>query len=94
MVAVLDLLLGYPEPSCVWIGLLLVHGALHGIGHGGRIADAVEEAAANAAFEKVQLGVVRENEPGLRFWRKRGFVALRESQTERAQHLIIMEKRL
>ncbi|MCL2463347.1 MAG: GNAT family N-acetyltransferase [Defluviitaleaceae bacterium] len=97
IVAVLDLLRGYPEKSIVWIGLLMVRGGLHGMGIGGEIAEAVAGAAKAAGYEAIQLGVMENNAPGLGFWRKHGFGKIRESEMERngaePRKIIVLERR-
>ena len=78
-VGVLDLITGYPERTCFWIGLLLVHGRLHGKKTGSRFVEAVLDAAWEAGYESAQLGVIESNTKAIKFWRKHGFDVLRHS---------------
>jgi len=87
VVGILDLIKSYPEQTCFWIGLLLVHGGLHGKGIGSKIVHAVLKAAKTAGYKTAQLGVVENNEKGLYFWKKHGFGVLRHSG-----NIIVMEK--
>jgi len=72
-IGVLDLIAGYPEQTSFWIGLLLVHGDLHGKGIGSKIVRAVLDAAKISGYHKAKLGVVESNIQGLNFWEKHGF---------------------
>lgn len=83
IVGVLDMLLGYPAAHCVWIGLLLIHGHLHGKRYGSRIVMAIFAAAKIDGYTSIKLGVIDNNETGIRFWDKHGFKKIRESTTER-----------
>lgn len=98
IIGVLDLLKGYPEQNCAWIGLLLIHGELHGKRIGSNIVAAVLEAAKNTGYETVQLGVIENNLQGLKFWDKHGFKRIRESKNSSdsatSLKIVIMEKRL
>ena len=79
VVGVLDLITGYPERTCFWIGLLLVHGSLHGKRVGSRFVDAVLDAAREAGYKSAQLGVIERNTKAINFWQKHGFDVLRHS---------------
>ena len=97
-IAVLDVLLGFPAPKCVWIGFLLVHGGLHGMGLGSKITAAVTNSAKSAGYEAIQLGVIQNNTAGIGFWQRQGFGKIRESKTEHAGSeavpIVVMEKRI
>ncbi len=88
-VGVLDLIEGYPAPQCLWLGLLLVHGSLHGTGLGSAAIAAVLAAAAAAGYKTVQLGVAKNNTRALRFWQRHGFGTLRQSGD-----VVVLEKHL
>ena len=78
-VAVLDLLSGYPSKDDLWLGLLLVHGNMHGKGIGAVITNSVVKAARLAGFESICLGVMEANAGAIHFWQKAGFVHERTS---------------
>lgn len=98
IVGVLDLLTGYPTQCCIWIGLLLIHGELHGKNIGSRIMTAVFEASKAVGYESIQLGVIENNIAGINFWHKHGFEKIRESKMEqdniKAINITVMEKRM
>jgi GNAT superfamily N-acetyltransferase len=96
--AVMDLLHGYPDGNCVWIGLLLVHGDYKRKRVGSILTEAVCEAATAKGSTSVQLGVVAANEAALIFWESCGFRELRKATANIAGHnktdIVVMEKRL
>lgn len=98
IIGVLDLLTGFPTPQGLWIGLLLIHGERHGNQYGRRIVTAVLDAAKIAGYEYVQLGVIDNNQKGIRFWHKQGFTQIRTTKMERDNanplSVVVMEKRL
>jgi RimJ/RimL family protein N-acetyltransferase len=88
LVAVVDLLRGYPEPSCVFIGLLLVHGARQGSGVGAAAMAAVERYAAQwPEARRFRLAVVDTNAAVLGFWRRIGFEPTGEARPYRYDYL-------
>jgi GNAT superfamily N-acetyltransferase len=88
LVAVVDLLRGYPEPSCVFLGLLLVQGPRQGSGLGSAVMAAVERYAAQwPEARRFRLAVVDTNAAVLGFWRRMGFEATGETRAYRYDHL-------
>ena len=79
VVCVLDLIEGYPERTSFWIGLLLVHGGLHGKKIGSKIVNAILNAAKSVGYKSAQLGVIETNTNGINFWQKHGFDILRHN---------------
>jgi len=77
-IAVLDFLVGYPNPDCVWVGLLLVHGSLKGKSIGTGIINAVTQ---TVGMKDIMLGVIATNTRGIDFWRKLGFIQTGASNT-------------
>ena len=75
-IAVIDLAVGYPNPDCLWLGLLLVHGDLQGKSIGAKIADGIVKAAQMIGFGNIRLGVAEANIGAIRFWNKMHFVYL------------------
>jgi len=80
-VAVLDFLVGYPNPNCLWVGLLLVHGLQKGKSIGTEIVNAVITTTKTAGMKDITLGVIATNTRGIDFWRKIGFVQTGVSNT-------------
>jgi ribosomal protein S18 acetylase RimI-like enzyme len=88
-VGVLDLLKGFPEQSCIWIGLLLIRGELQCRKIGSSVVNAVLSAAKIEGYTSVQIGVIENNIKGIAFWEKHGFKHIRTKE-----NIIVMEKRV
>ena len=78
-IAMLDFLVGHPSPDCLYIGLLLVHGSLHGKGIGGRIVRSLLNAAECHGLKTARIAVCVANTSGAAFWDRLGFVKTGES---------------
>ena len=88
LVAVVDLLRGYPAPEFVFIGLLLVDGARQRSGLGAAAMIATERYAAQwPEVRRFRLAVVDTNAAVLGFWRHLGFEPTGESRPYRYDHL-------
>ena len=88
LVAVVDLLRGYPQPGCVFIGLLFVDGSRQGSGVGAAAMAAAERYAAQwPEARRFRLAVVDTNAAVLGFWRRMGFEPTGESRPYRYDHL-------
>lgn len=72
LVGHLDFLLGFPEPTTAYLGLLLVRGDRHGRGLGRRAFEQWLAWVMAGPFERVRLGVVEGNAPALAFWERVG----------------------
>lgn len=98
LVAVIDLIRGYPDPSCAYVGLLLVRWDLQGSGIGRTTWQLAEELVAGwEDIARYRLAVVQTNaKMALGFWRTMGFTETGERKPYRYDHLetiaILMEK--
>lgn len=95
---VLDLVRGYPDESVCFIGLLLLLPEIRGNGLGRRIMQSVADWAKAEGFHALMLGVVEENQAGLRFWKACGFELVETSQPrtfgQKTQRVLRMKKML
>ena len=73
LVAVLDLLLDYPQENCAWIGFFMVDQERSGKGLGSRLIQQLLDSLAALPLQEVRLGVAQFNAQGLSFWKKNGF---------------------
>lgn len=72
IVAILDLIDGYPTAEIAYIGLFIVYSRLAGQGLGSKIiAELLSQLATH--FKKVRLGYVESNSQSSHFWSKVGF---------------------
>ncbi len=95
---VLDLVRGYPQESVCFIGLFLLLPECRGKGLGGQVMRSVAESARQQGFQALMLGVVEENQAGIRFWKTCGFQLVEKSQPrtfgQKTQCVLRMQKTL
>ena len=73
LIALLDLIAGYPEPDTAWIGWLILDQSCQGRGLGSRLVEALLEGLSGAGFARVKLAYVQSNPQSRHFWQKNGF---------------------
>jgi len=73
LVAVMDLITGYPEDDDAFIGWLMVDGEMQGRGIGSGIFADVRAAMKAAGYDYMGLAVIRENKEAIKFWKEQGF---------------------
>ena len=71
LIAVLDLILRYPDEQTAFIGFFMVDSSLQGRGEGSRLIQDLF-AAIKKDFRYVRLGYVKGNEQSRHFWHKNG----------------------
>lgn len=83
LVAVMDLIDGYPDADTAFIGFFMMNKDLQGQGTGTAIVREVLAALRALGYTAVRLGIDKENPQSNHFWRKNGFAVLREAAQER-----------
>ena len=73
LVAILDLIKGYPNEKTAFVGWFMVKKSLQNMGIGKKIFEQLLELLKAEGFEQVRLGCVKENKEGEYFWRRNGF---------------------
>ena len=79
LVAVMDLITGYPESDDAFIGWLMVDGEMQGRGIGSGIFADVRAAMKAAGYDYMSLAVIKKNEEALKFWNEQGFKVVEET---------------
>ena len=92
LVAVMDLITGYPEADDAFIGWLMVDGAMQGRGIGSDIFADVRAAMKAAGFDYMALAVVKENKEALKFWKGQGFGIKEETVSDDGYAVYMMER--
>ena len=82
LVAVMDLVDGYPACDYVYIGFFMMDCELQGNGIGSKIVSESLEYLSEQGFKKCQLGIDKDNPQSNHFWRKNGFEVIREVEIE------------
>ena len=78
LIAVLDLILGYPEETVAWIGLFMMEACRQNRGIGSAIIGEIRQCLKARGYKELRLGVDRGNPQSYAFWSKNGFTVLRE----------------
>ncbi len=92
LIAVLDLINGYPEPSIAFIGFFMTDTFVQGKGIGSKIIAYLCDYLKTQDYQKVQLAWVKGNPQAEHFWLKNGFVKLREKSSNAADCVILAER--
>lgn len=79
LVAVMDLITGYPEGNDAFIGWLMVDGEMQGRGVGSGIFADVRAALKAAGYDYISLAVIKKNEEAVKFWKGQGFRKVEET---------------
>ena len=82
LVAVMDLIEGYPDGERCFIGFFMMARPLQGRGIGSGIVEELCRVLRESGFRAVRLGIDKGNPQSTRFWRKNGFAVLREIEQD------------
>ena len=78
MVAVLDLIDGYPEPAIGYIGFFMMNAALQGKQIGSAIIQDVCSYLKQIGKTAIRLGIAKDNPQANHFWKKNSFTVSKE----------------
>ena len=88
LIALMDLILAYPEPQTAFIGLFMMSTDYQGRGIASEMIGGVCRCLKQLGYQKIRLGVDKGNPQSLAFWKKNGFTQVDEGQ------YIVMERKL
>ena len=94
LIAVLELVFGYPEADCVLIGLLMADGHSQRQGLGTDIVRRLEKQLAGLGYKTLVLSYAEGNRIACSFWLKNGFLETGDADEYDDIRLIAMEKTL
>ena len=94
LIAILDIVLGYPEKQTAFIGLFMVDTQKQNKGVGTLIISNVLQAFKNLNFQKCSLGVITKNQPAIKFWQKHKFNLTAKISTHEKYDIVFMERNL
>ena len=92
LVAILDLITGYPEPDDAFIGWFMVEAQRQSTGIGAQIFADVRAAMKGLGFDYLSLGVLPENTDAISFWEKQGFAFSGAESAWEGRTVSIMER--
>lgn len=95
LIAILDLVIKYPDENTAYIGLFMVDVRFCGQGVGSLIFNEIEQVVKNLQLTKIQLGYVDKNQQSKHFWlNKCGFVNTDNIKKEKNYSIQVCEKNL
>jgi len=94
LIAVMDLILAFPNDETAFIGLFMVHGAQQGKGIGSRIVSQALDYLHELGFQACRLGYVKTNQQSRAFWEKNGFLPTGVQSKQEKYTIVIMERKI
>ena len=94
LIAVIDLIDGYPAPDIAYIGFFMVAAERSGKGVGSAIIDELCGVISDKGFSAVRLAFGKENPQSSRFWKKNRFEAVLETVHEKYGRVIVAQRKL
>lgn len=94
LIAVMDLITGYPKPSIAYIGFFMTSTAIQNRGIGSEIITDLCDNLKRNGFVSIQLAWVKGNPQAEHFWLKNQFIILKETAGNVSDCLILAERRL
>ena len=82
LVAVMDLIDGYPDSGWAFIGFFMMNKELQGRQIGSGIIEEVCRSLKTAGIRAVRLGIDKGNPQSAHFWKKNGFSVIREVEQD------------
>lgn len=94
LVAVLEMVIDYPEENQAYVGLFMMSASRQRTGEGSRIMEEVFAWLRKDGYTKVELAYSYGNEQSENFWRKNGFVGTGEIRQQGDYYVVGMERNL
>lgn len=92
LMAIIDLIWGYPEQSNAYIGFFMVAASVHGRGIGSQIIQELTAYLKANQITSVKLGWAKNNPQAAYFWKKNGFVATGITSDHENQPIVLAER--
>ena len=91
LIAIVDLIDGYPTDTCAYIGLFMLDVNYQRKGLGTTLINELTDYLIQHNFTEIQLGYVKTNPQAAHFWSKLGFVQCRE-EVDFGEYFVISVK--
>ena len=78
LIAVMDLIDGYPEPEIAFIGFFMMNKDLQGHGIGTAIIQETAAYLKTTGKAAIRLAIDKGNPQSMHFWKKNGFIVIKE----------------
>ena len=94
LLAVLYLILQYPDKRTAFIGFFMVDQSVQGRGVGTRIISELCDALHRLGYETVRLGYAKGNQQSLSFWLKNQFIPTGEERQNAGYTVVMLQRSL
>lgn len=94
LVAVMDFIHGYPEPSIAFIGFFMTDHSTQGKGLGTAIIKELTARLTKLGYGSMRLGWIKGNPQAEHFWRKNGFQPILTTKNNGPYEVVFAEKKL
>ena len=94
LMAILDLILDWPQIGTAYIGWFMVARALQRNGVGKHLIEGITDGLTERDYKRVRIGCVKDNLPGMMFWQACGFAPTGGIADSGAYKVILLEKAL
>ena len=89
LIAILDLITGYPQPDDAFIGWFMVDAKKHRSGIGSNIFADIRAALKAAGYDYISLACFPENVEAKAFWETQGFAPVKESVSKAGKNIMV-----
>ena len=94
LIAVMDLIDGYPNPEIAYLGLFMMNIQFQGKQVGSSIIHETEDYLKTIGIKKIRLAINKGNPQSTHFWGKNGYIIIREVDKDKWGTLLEAEKTL
>jgi len=94
LIAVLDLISGYPDEKTAWIGFFMVDAAVQGKGIGSKIFVGIESELKDLGLSRVELAFAKGNAKSEKFLLKNGYQKTGQELNVPGYTVVVVEKML
>lgn len=94
LVAVMDLILGYPNEETAFVGLFMMEKGSQGKGIGSAIVEECFSLLKSIGYRFIRLGFAKGNPQSEAFWRKNGFVRTGAEVDNGNYTMVVMEREI
>lgn len=94
LIAVMDIVLGYPNVQTAFIGMFMMCKSEQGKGIGSGIVEECAEFLKKQGYRYIRLAIAKGNPQSEYFWKKNGFVSTGIEKEKEAYTAILMERNI
>lgn len=94
LIAILDLIIGYPNENTAFIGWFMMNRDGQGNGIGSEIVQEILACIKNLNLQKVRLAYIKGNRQAKQFWLKNGFAPTGEEFDTKDYTIVVLEREL